>query len=205
MSGPLVVLRRAVLPAAVFVVVLGVHFLWIGATQRADPAQEGWMSVPGARTPGWLERYVDGQHYWMGYTYGLSLSFAAVAFRSYRERRSRSAARAAVGGVTLSGFLAVAGCFLLGCCGSPMLGVYLSLFGAGFLPFAKPLVAGITTLTIAFFYVWMRRKARREELSGSGACGCAPTSCCASAPVTLVETTVSVPADKDVSCGPGCC
>ena len=38
-----------------------------------------------------------------------------------------------MGGITLSGFLAVAGCYLLGCCGSPMLAVYMSLFGVSFL------------------------------------------------------------------------
>jgi hypothetical protein len=162
---------------SIFLGVLGAHLLWIGAFPDRDPAQDGWLTVPGTRIPGWLERYAAGGHYWMGYTYGLSLAFAAVAFRSYRERRSRSAARAALGSVTLSGFLAVAGCFLLGCCGSPMLGVYLSLFGAGFLPFAKPLVAGITTFMIALCYLWMRRKERRETVAGATACGCSVPGC----------------------------
>ena len=75
-----------------------------------------------------------------------------------RFERSYGAARTlAIGGVTLSGFLAVAGCFLLGCCGSPMLAVYLSLFGASFLPFARPLVAGVTTITIIVGWFWMNR------------------------------------------------
>ena len=86
------------------------------------------------------------------------------------------------GGVTFSGFMAVAGCFLVGCCGSPMLGVYLSLFGAAFLPFAKPLVAGISTLLIMGSYLWLRRMSQRardwqlETCSCTGA-GPEPDSC----------------------------
>ncbi len=41
-----------------------------------------------------------------------------------------------------------------------MLGVYLSLFGAAFLPFTKPLVAALTTLFIVASYCWMRRRIR---------------------------------------------
>ncbi len=67
----------------------------------------------------------------------------------------------AVGGITLSGFLVAAGCFLVGCCGSPMLGVYLSLFGARFLPLAKPLIAAVTTLMIAAAAVWMKCRTRQ--------------------------------------------
>ena len=65
--------------------------------------------------------------------------------------------------------MAVAGCFLVGCCGSPMLGVYLSLFGAAFLPFAKPLAAGLSTLLILGSYWWMRRQShgsRDRQLHG---------------------------------------
>jgi hypothetical protein len=38
--------------------------------------------------------------------------------------------RLAIGGFSLTGFLVATGCFLVGCCGSPMLVVYLNLFGA---------------------------------------------------------------------------
>jgi len=64
----------------------------------------------------------------------------------------------ALGGVTLTGFLALAGCFLVACCGSPMLVVYLSLFGADFLPLAKSLVAVVNTLSIIGAWWWMKRR-----------------------------------------------
>jgi hypothetical protein len=74
-------------------------------------------------------------------------------------------------------FLALAGCFLVGCCGSPMLVVYLSLFGAWFLPLAKPLVAVVTTISIAAAWWWMRRKQALSDpypaiSSCKGCCDC---------------------------------
>jgi hypothetical protein len=36
--------------------------------------------------------------------------------------------------------------------------VYVNLFGAGFLPLAKPLMAGFTTLTILLAWWWMEKK-----------------------------------------------
>jgi len=39
-----------------------------------------------------------------------------------------------------------------------MLIIYLNLFGAAFLPIAKPFMAGITTLTIFLAWWWMNRK-----------------------------------------------
>jgi hypothetical protein len=35
---------------------------------------------------------------------------------------------------------ALAGCFMIGCCGSPMLGIYLGIFGAKALSVGKPLM-----------------------------------------------------------------
>lgn len=152
-------MRRAVLPMAVFTGVIVFHFAWLYFFPEADPAQRRWETAPQASSA--LVRYIDGQDYFLGYSYALALSFAAVAFRSYREKSLRSAGGFAIGGLTFSGFLAFAGCFLLGCCGSPMLGVYISLFGAGFLPFAKPLVAIITTISIIASWWWMNRRAKR--------------------------------------------
>jgi len=65
-----------------------------------------------------------------------------------------------VGGVTLTGILYVGGCFLLGCCGSPMLTVYLSLFGSSFLGITKPLVATITTVSVVIGYFWIEKKSK---------------------------------------------
>jgi len=148
-------IRRLLLPALVFVAVGLIHFVWLGVFPARDPAQAGWQTVGAAENSSWLSHYSETQSYWLGYSYALSLAFAAVALRRYREQRMCAARNLAVGGITLTGVLAFTGCFLVGCCGSPMLGVYLSLFGASFLPWAKPLVAGLTTVMITASYWWM--------------------------------------------------
>lgn len=150
--------RRCLLPLAVFLGVAALHFIWSGLFPEVDPVQARWASIPGAGNSSWLNRYLESQGYWLGYSYALSLAFAAAALHRYREERFCSAKTLAFGGVTFSGFLGLAGCFLVGCCGSPMLVVYLNLFGAGFLPLAKPLVALITTLSIIGAWGWMKRR-----------------------------------------------
>ncbi len=161
--------RRFIVPAVVFAAVFGLHFVWLNAFPAQDPAQGRWESVPDDAS--WVSRYVKAQSYWQGYAYGISAGFVWVALRRFREKRLFGAGKAAFGGATLSGVAAAAGCFLSGCCGSPMLGVYLSLFGASFLPWAKPLVALLTTAMIAGSYWWMRRKEARGCCGPECACG----------------------------------
>ena len=170
-------LRRLLLPMLVFVAVGLIHFVWLGMFPEHNVTQDRWQRVATEENPSWLNRYLETQNYWLGYSYALSLSFAAVAMRRYREQRMCAARNLAIGGMTLSGFLAVAGCFLVGCCGSPMLGVYLSLFGASFLPFAKPLVAGLTTVMIAASYWWMRSRSRTNSQPANPP-GCATAPAC---------------------------
>lgn len=55
---------------------------------------------------------------------------------------------------------AVAGCYMLGCCGSPMLAVYLSFLGAAFLPWAKPFVALLTTVVLITAWLFSIRCSR---------------------------------------------
>lgn len=153
-------LKRAILPASVFGAVLLGHYLWSGFFPEVDPAQARWASFPTSDSPSWLKRYLETQSYWLGYSYALSLAFAAVLVRRYWVERFCSGKTLAAGGVTFSAFLALAGCFLAGCCGSPMLVVYLNLFGAWFLPVAKPLVAALTTLTIIGAWWWMNKRGK---------------------------------------------
>lgn len=100
-------------------------------------------------------------------------------FRRYRERRQCADATLAVGGLTIGGAMSVVGCFLVGCCGSPMLGVYLGLFGAAFQPFAKPLSAILSAVSVALAWLWMRRRERRLLQARAG---CPPTPSCACGP-----------------------
>ncbi|MBI5017867.1 MAG: hypothetical protein HZB55_20540 [Deltaproteobacteria bacterium] len=143
------------MPLGVFAATVALHFVWLGLFPEQDPAQARWALLPDDRT--WFGRYRESQSYWLSYSYGLSMAFASVSFRRYLRNRYCSAGRFAVGGATFAGILAVAGCYLIGCCGSPMLVVWLNLFGARFLPFAKPLLAALTTVSIAAAWVWIAR------------------------------------------------
>lgn len=178
MKPPARTLRRLLLPAFVFGAVIAAHFVWLGLFPERELTQTRWVAVPGqdGLENSWLNRYVETQSYWLGFSYGLSLAFAAAALRRYREERLCTARTCAIGGLTLSGFLAVAGCYLLGCCGSPMLGVYLSLFGAAFLPFTKPLVAVLTAVFIGGSWWWMNHWScgKRQIATGDASrCDCA--------------------------------
>lgn len=149
--------RRAVLPASVFALVFAAHCAVLGLFPEQNPAQTRWAPVA-TSTASAMQRYAETQQYWLGFSYALSLAFAAVALRRYREERFCYARNLAIGGVTLSGFLAVAGCYLVGCCGSPMLAVYLTLLGPRFLPLAKPLIAAVTAISIGAAWWWMERR-----------------------------------------------
>jgi hypothetical protein len=149
-------IRRAILPAAVFVTVLATHYLWLGLFPEQDPAQVRWAVIP--EEASWFNKYVEAKNYWLGYAYGLSLAFAAVALRSYSQTRCTASRNLACGGVTFSGLLVAVGCFLIGCCGSPMLVVWLNIFGVSFIPLAKPLIALLTTVVIGGAWWWMRRR-----------------------------------------------
>jgi hypothetical protein len=169
-----IVFRRALLPIGTFVAVFAAHYLWLGLFPEQDPAQSGWAALPVERS--WLRSYVDTQGYWLGYCYAVSLSFAAVAVRRYLGSRACDSPGCnprgvALGSITFSGFLAAGGCFLIGCCGSPMLVVWMSLFGATFLPFAKPFLAALTTVAIVAAGWWVHRSDRRDDRSEQTATG----------------------------------
>jgi len=145
-----------IIPIGVFAAVFASHYLWLGLYPEQNPQQSQWFALPEENS--WFDNYIEGANYWLGYSYGLSAAFAAAAFRNYLNSPCRTAKTFAIGGVTFTGMLAFAGCFLIGCCGSPMLVVWLNLFGAAFIPFAKPGMALVTTISIAAAWFWMFRR-----------------------------------------------
>ena len=163
MMAPRHFFSRNVLPLAVFAGTVILHFVWLGLFPEQDPAQNRWVTVSPPASGPWLPRYVETQGYWLGFSYALSLSFAVTALRRYREEHLCTHRNLAAGGATLSGIWAVAGCYLIGCYGSPMLAVYLSLFGATFVPLAKPMIAVLTVLFIGTAWLWMNRSFRPSK------------------------------------------
>lgn len=106
-----------------------------------------------------LSLYFRQQDFFLGFSYALAGAFTVYALVKFLQNRSSGVA-GIVGGVTLAGVLYIAGCFLLGCCGSPMLAVYLSLFGSSFLGFTKPLIAAITAISVVIGYFWIEKKSK---------------------------------------------
>lgn len=149
--------RRAfAIALAIFGAVFGAHVwfhLW-----RDQQAMAHWVSVPGRVQFSPWRQYLDRQDYWVGYSYALAAAFTAYALTLSLERRR--AMGSVAGGVTMLGVLYAGGCFLIGCCGSPMLGIYLSLFGAKILGLVKPLMAVITTASVLVSGILLVRRTR---------------------------------------------
>ncbi len=155
-------LGDSLLPLGVFAAAVAVHYLWTSRPPEPSAAESPWISLPAEKTSR-LAFYIESGGYWLAYAYGISFAFAAAALGRFMRRRTAAVGGFALGGATFSGLLAFFGCYLTGCCGSPMLAVYLNLFGAAFLPFAKPFVAALTTLSVLGAWWWMARGDRRRE------------------------------------------
>ena len=168
------------LPLVIFGLVFVFHALYIRRIS-SEPAP-GWANV-GIVDNTWLGfgAYVEAGDYFTGFSYALASAFGAWAIMQFFYQRRAAMAAGAVGSVSLMGILMVGGCFLIGCCGSPMLAVYLSIFGAKALGVGKPLMAVVTLLSTGGGYYWLsRRMGNRNPHRGAAAC-CSGPSCCSHA------------------------
>jgi hypothetical protein len=145
------------LPLAVFVLVLVGHALHI---RHVAAAPVDGFADAGITDPGFLGLgpYLAAQDYFLGFSYALGVAFATWAGSQFLRQRRAALAAGAAGSIGMVGLLMASGCFLLGCCGSPMLGVYLALFGAKALGAGKPLMAGITLLSTGCGYWCLSRR-----------------------------------------------
>ena len=148
--------KKILLSLSAFVVVLTLHTSYF--VVQGKKLAERWAMT---NETNYLRLYVERSEYLIGASYALAVGFSVFAFLRFLETRKKGFA-GLVGGITLTGVLYVAGCFLLGCCGSPMLAVYLTLFGSSFLGFTKPLTFALTLTSIVVGYIWMERKSVTE-------------------------------------------
>ncbi len=163
--------RSIILAVLAFAVVLGAHAAWHVCTDDSGP----WATV-GPEDGEAGHHYVGSPEMWLGLSYATAAGFAAFCLSRFHARRQRAMAGAA-GGLGMGVFLYAAGCFLLGCCGSPMLTVYAGLLGPRFLGFTGPLVFGFTLCSVVLGGIWLKRREGGE----SGCGGNAPGDCCATA------------------------
>lgn len=161
--------KKVLLPLTAFVVALFVHVSY--SIVQSKRLAEQWV---GTNEANYFELYVKRAEYLIGASYALAIAFSIYALVRFLESRKTGIA-GFVGGITLTGVLYVAGCFLLGCCGSPMLAVYLTLFGSSFLGFTKPLTFGLTLASIMVGYIWLERKSVSQTDCCEGEEECKPT------------------------------
>lgn len=110
-----------------------------------------------------LQAYLSEQAFYLGLAYATTATFTLYSLMQWHASWKLASAGAA-GGLSILFALQLLGCWLVGCCGSPLLPVYLALLGPSFLDLAKPLVLGVTILSIGGSYLWMRRAIKH--------CGC---------------------------------
>jgi len=146
---------KRILPFLAGVAALGVH-LAFRVFRAPPPDPEGWGAVV-APLADRLAGYFTADGIWLGLSYAIAAAFTVYALAEFRRNRRTSVAGAA-GGAALLGALYGVGCFLLGCCGSPMLAVYIGLLGAKGAGFAGPLVLGLTVASVGLGWWMMRRR-----------------------------------------------
>ena len=155
--------------SCVFLGIMAAHFLYVTRSVSISDGSGRWASYDFERPEeSRLASYIGPGEYWRGFSYGLAGAFAAFCLgRAIKMRRACLAASA--GGLALSGLLWVSFCFFVGCCGSPMLPVYLGLLGPKFLGVTKPLTFALTLLSIVIGYAWMLKRARKATVKNVNA------------------------------------
>ncbi len=149
---------RECLPFMVFALILVGHAAY--STLQNDECAPGSVEMHpmDGGVAAHLRPYISHQDYMMGLSYALAGGFTVYALLTFIRSR-RKGATGIVGGSVLTAVIYGAGCFLTGCCGSPMLTVYLGVWGASVLGFAKPLILLVTVVSVAVGFFWMRRRA----------------------------------------------
>jgi hypothetical protein len=144
-----------------FVGVYAAHAFYL--SRIVATPMEGWANSEVMDT-GFLGLgpYLQGQDYYMGFSYALGAAFAAWAVGRFLRSRQASMAAGAVGSITFVGVLMAAGCFMIGCCGSPILGVYLGIFGAKALGVGKPLMALVSSASVGVGYWYLSWRTKKE-------------------------------------------
>lgn len=145
-------IKRIFISLLSLILVFGGHALY--TIFKAMNTANKWVDTGGQN---YFLSYFFNQDYITGLSLALAISFTVFAVMKYTESR-RKAAGGILGGLTLTGFLSFGLCFMLGCCGSPMLIVYLSLFGSAFIGFLKPLFLVLTVASVTVGIVFLEKK-----------------------------------------------
>lgn len=154
----------------VFVIVYAAHAFYLSLI--ASTPTEGWANdgVMGSVSLG-FGPYLHGQDFYTGFSYALGGAFAVWAIGIFLRSRQAAMAAGAAGSISLVGILMATGCFLIGCCGSPMLGIYLGIFGANALGIGKPMMALVSLISVVIGYLYLSRRVK-GTLCDDSSCIC---------------------------------
>lgn len=142
--------KQKIISTIGFLLTLIIHFLWVSRDLAPKLQWADINSVPKNTISGYAMYFQDGEYYF-GLSYALAIAFTLFAFSRMKIDRKKGAT-GFFGGITFSALLATFGCFMIGCCGSPMAIVYISMFGSSYLKVAKPLILIITLLSLIYAY-----------------------------------------------------
>jgi hypothetical protein len=142
--------KQKIISTIGFLLTLIIHFLWVSRDLAPKLQWADINSVPENTISGYAMYFQDGEYYF-GLSYALAIAFTLFAFSRIKIDRKKGAT-GFFGGITFSALLATFGCFMIGCCGSPMAIVYISMFGSSYLKIAKPLILIITLLSVIYAY-----------------------------------------------------
>lgn len=157
--------NRFIYPLISFILIFLIHGLYsIGEIHQLT---HQWVQLNNVSL---LSMYFSQQDYFQSFSFALTGSFTVYAILKFIENR-REGIPGIVGGITWTGILSVGICFFSGCCGSPMLAIYLSFFGSSLIGFTKPLTAIITTISVIVGYIWINRSSK-AVCSSDKNCNC---------------------------------
>ncbi len=151
------------IPFFIGVLVLAIHIAYFILSQTLFLP----FAVPSEMYSYLFWNYFEEQEYFIGLSYALGAAFLAYSILTFLEKK-RGANKGVLTGFSVLTIIYGGGCFLTGCCGSPMLVVYAGLFGTAFLGVTKPIMLAITIITVGIGFYWM---------NWQKGCGCSSPDC----------------------------
>jgi hypothetical protein len=157
--------NKFTIPLGVFFLIFSMHVIY--SILSSIQISKQWVEIEHIN---YFLLYFNQQDFMLGLSYALAGAFTIYTFLKFQKNRKKSGVAGIMGGVTLTGILYGGGCFLIGCCGSPMLAVYMGLFGSSFLGLAKPLVLILTILSIVIGLFWIEKRTNADVRAGTERC-----------------------------------
>ena len=154
--------NRFIILSGIFFLIFSLHAAY--SILSSIQISKQWAGVEGVN---YFLLYFQQQDFMLGISYALAGAFTIYAFFKFQSNRKKTGIAGIIGGLTLMGILYGGACFLIGCCGSPMLAVYLGLIGPSYLGFTKPFILTSTILSLFIGFRWIEKKTKKCSCPGN--------------------------------------